>query len=133
MQVNTNGALSFNQSFHVQFPQPFPYQPLALISAYWEDFETARFGRVYYRRTTDLALLRRAQYHLQDVFPSARNFFPSYLFLATWDNVPQFGTLSAGQPKLVSLNLMYLPFMPKNYFGIYDLPIWFSMVIMTIN
>ena len=104
MQVNTNGALSFNQDFHEQFPQPFPFNSLALISPYWENFETQRFGRVYYRNTADPALLRRAKYHLQDIFPSAQNFFPSYLFIATWDNVPQFGI--AGDPNLVSSSLV---------------------------
>lgn len=98
--MNTNGALSFNQSFNVQFPQPFPFSTFRLISPYWENIETQRFGNIYYRNTTDLALLKRAQYHLQDIFPAARNFFPTYLFLATWDDVPQFGI--AGDPDIVS-------------------------------
>ena len=100
-QVNTNGVLSFNRSFNVPMPQPFPFMPsLRLISPYWEDFETQRTGRVYYRETADPALLKRAQYHLQDIFPSSRNFFPTYLFIATWNDIPQFGI--NGDPNVVS-------------------------------
>ena len=105
-QVNTNGVLSFNQPFQVRNPQIFPFGSLALISPYWEDFETSRFGAVYYRNTTNPTLLRRAQYFLQDIFPSARNFFPSNLFLATWDNVPERGIVSGGQSTPVSLPLL---------------------------
>ena len=107
LQVNTNGVLSFNQLFRQPNPQPLPFKSLPFISPYWEHFGTARFGSIYYRNTTKPALLKRALYQLQDVFPSAKNYFPSYLFIATWVNVPQFGTLSAGQSKLVSFSLMY--------------------------
>ena len=101
LQVNTNGALSFNRPFTEPEPESFPLDSHTLISPYWEHHSTSRFGRVYYRNTTDIALLRRAQYRLQDIFPSARNFFPSYLFIATWDGVPELGTLP-GDPNLVS-------------------------------
>ena len=36
-------------------------------------------------------LLRRTQLYLRDIFPSARDFSPSYLVIATWDNVPTTG------------------------------------------
>ena len=100
-------------------PQPLPFKSLTFISPYWEHFGTARFGRIYYRNTTDPTLLRRVLNHLQDVFPSAKEFSPSYIFLATWANVPQFGILSAGNANLVSLESNNI-FPPKNNFGIYD-------------
>ena len=90
-QVNTNGVLSFDRRFNQFEPWPFPISTLRLISPYWENFETARFGHVYYRNTTEHALLWRAQFYLQDIFPSARNYFPTYLILATWDEIPEFG------------------------------------------
>ena len=90
-QVNLNSALSFRQQFNERVPRPFPLTNHKLISAYWEVFDTARLGTVYYRNTTDPTLLRRAQLFLRDIFPSARDFSPSYLVIATWDNVPRTG------------------------------------------
>ena len=98
--MNTNGVLSFNQPFQERFPAEFPYNSLAKISPYWEDFDTSRSGRIYYRNTTDITLLRRAQFSLRDIFPSARDFFPSYLFIATWDRTQELGL--TGDTSLVS-------------------------------
>lgn len=98
--MNTNGVLSFDQRFNEFTPRPFPISTRRLISPYWENFETARFGHVYYRNTTEHALLWRAQFYLQDIFPSAQNYFPTYLIIATWDEIPQFGI--DGDPDIVS-------------------------------
>ena len=101
LQVNTNGVLTFDQPFHVPNPQPFPYMSLRKISPFWENIDTSRNGRIYYRNTTDVTLLRRARFRLQDIFPSAGGFSPRYLFIATWDGVSELGL--AGDPSLVSL------------------------------
>ena len=101
LQVNTNGVLSFNERFRQPFSMEFPSSDsIAKISPYWENFDTSRNGRIYYRNTADITLLRRAQFSLQDIFPSARDFFPSNLFIATWDGVPELGL--TGDPSLVS-------------------------------
>ena len=99
-QVNTNGVLTFDQQFLVNSPRPFPDNSLGKISPYWENFDTSRSGRIYYRNTTDITLLRRAQFSLRDIFPSARDFFPSYLFIATWDRTQELGL--SGDTSLVS-------------------------------
>ena len=90
--MNLNAALSFNQRFADTSPRPFPISGHTLISPYWENFENVRFGNVSYRNTNDPTLLRRAQFFLRDVFPSARDFSPSYLVIATWNNVPMTGS-----------------------------------------
>ena len=97
LQVNTNGVLTFDQPFFVNRPRPFPDNSLSKISPFWENFDTSRTGRIYYRNTTDITLLRRAQFSLRDIFPSARDFFPSYLFIATWDRTQELG-LNANSP-----------------------------------
>ena len=104
LQVNTNGVLTFDQPFHVPNPQPFPYNFLRKISPFWENIDTSRNGHIYYRNTTDITLLRRARFRLQDIFPSAGGFSPSYLFIATWDGVSELGL--AGDPSLVSLTVL---------------------------
>ena len=92
LQVNLNTVLSFNQRSNAPFPRAFPISGDTLISPYWENFETVRgFGNASYRNTTDPTLLRRTQLYLRDIFPSARDFSPSYLVIATWDNVPTTG------------------------------------------
>ena len=101
-QVNLNGVLSFNQACNVITPQPFPYKGYAMISLFWENFETARFGHVYYRTTTDSLLLTRTQRYVEDTFPSIGGFNPSYLLIATWDRVPQNTVYSGGHTDLVS-------------------------------
>ena len=101
LQVNTNGVLSFDQPFQVPIPQPFPFNSIKKISPFWANIDTSRNGRIYYRNTTDVTLLRRAQFRLQDIFPSAGGFSPRYLFIATWDGVSELGL--AGDPSLVSL------------------------------
>ena len=105
LQVNTNGVLTFDQPFYVPLPRPFPDNSLRKISPFWENIDTSRDGRIYYRNTTDITLLRRAQYHLQDIFPSARGFFPSYLFIATWDETQELGL--TGDTSLVSFIAQY--------------------------
>ena len=101
LQVNTNGVLSFNERFRQPFPMQFPSpNSITKISPYWENFDTSRSGRIYYRNTTDITLLRRAQFSLRDIFPSARDFFPSYLFIATWDDAQELGL--TGDTSLVS-------------------------------
>ena len=86
-QVNTNGVLSFKQPFLEATPKPFPNSSIPLIALYWENSETTARGLIHYRNTTNPTLLRRTQSQLQDVFPSARSFLPSYVFVVTWDNL----------------------------------------------
>ena len=97
LQVNTNGVLTFDQPFFVNSPRPFPDNSLRKISPFWENFDSSRTGRIYYQNTTDITLLRRAQFSLRDIFPSARDFFPSYPFIATWDRTQELG-LNANSP-----------------------------------
>ena len=96
-----NGVLSFKEKFNEPHPKPFPYKSLALISPYWGNYDTSRNGDIYYRSTKDSTLLKKAQYHLQSILTSARDFSPSYLVIVTWDKVPELGL--AGNPKLVRI------------------------------
>ena len=48
-------------------------------------------GNIFYRQTNDATLLQRASDQLQELFPSSGNFTPTTLFIATWENVAEFG------------------------------------------
>ena len=48
-----------------------------------------RFGKIFYRQTSNVTLLQRARDQLQELFPSSGNFTPTTLFIATWDRVEE--------------------------------------------
>ena len=97
LQVNTNGILSFRSRFTSPLRRSFPFFSVPLIAPYWDNVDTRRFGNIFYRQTTDTNLLARARNQLQELFPSAGNFTPTYLFIATWDRVVQrFGGSQVG-------------------------------------
>ena len=91
-QVNTNGIISFGLQFTEFTPQRFPLNNLVpLIAPFWDDVDITRFGNIFYRQTSNAALLQRARDQLQELFPSSGNFTPTTLFIATWDRVAEYG------------------------------------------
>ena len=58
-----------------------------ILVPYWADADTrpAGGGTVYYRETTNTALLDRASTEIQNAF--GLNFSATYLFIATWDAI----------------------------------------------
>ena len=90
VQVNTNGILSFRQPFSSSFIRQFPLFTVPLIAPYWENFDLRRGGNIFYRQTSNTTLLQRVRNQLQKSFPSAGDFSPTRLFIATWERVPGF-------------------------------------------
>ena len=87
-QVNTNGIISFQLGFRFAIPQRFPLNNfIPLIAPFWNFVDIRRFGNIFYRETSNAALLQRARDQLQELFPSSGNFTPTTLFIATWDGV----------------------------------------------
>lgn len=90
MQVNNNGVLSFESSVRQFTSDPFPLvdnPDLMLIAPYWADVDTRGTGTVWYRQTSDEALLLRARREIRSAFVSQMTFQPTMLFIATWDHV----------------------------------------------
>ena len=99
MQVNNNGVISFQRAVSQFTPDSFPLPgDLQLIAPYWADVDTRGTGTVWYRETTEQALLDRAASDIQAAFISQGSFAPTYLFIATWDHVGYFDS----QTNLVS-------------------------------
>ena len=92
-QINTNGVLSFQSPFIQSgyMPQGFALSDVnnTLIVPFWDNLGLRRFGNVFYRTTSNAALLQRAHDQLQELFPSSANFTPTTLFIATWDRVAE--------------------------------------------
>ena len=94
MQVNNNGAFAFSilKTYDLRV---FPHHT-SLIAPYWADVDTrprdngtAR-NAVWYKTTSDPALLNRARDQVQLAFIDQVGFSPTLLIIATWDEVGYF-------------------------------------------
>ena len=88
-QINNNGVISFERPFNTIKPLKFPAN-VSLIAALWTDPTARRTGRVFYRHSTDKALLDRASKEIQNAY--LMPFSPTSMFIVSWnvaDNVNQ--------------------------------------------
>ena len=94
LQVNNNGAISFDAPESAFTPSPFPLSgDLQMIAVYWADVDTRNetiTNAVWYRMSTDLTLLRRARQQIREAFVHQSRFIPTFLFIATWEEVGYF-------------------------------------------
>ena len=98
MQVNTNGVLSFQQSFGAFSPQSFPLdhtELTAVVALYWADHDIRIGGLIFYRVTEDEVLLDSVGSEISSAFNTS--FSPTWLFIATWEEVVDY----AGHPNIV--------------------------------
>ena len=92
LQVNTNGVISFDNSFTSCCPRSFPRLSPPLIAPYWHDFNPSISGRILYRLTGSANQLQMFDdlYLSLDRGKDLPDLVPTVLFVATWDQVPQF-------------------------------------------
>ncbi len=86
-QVNTNGLLSFGRPEPEYSPDHFPLLGPELVAPFWADVDTTGSGKVSYRDTSNQTLLERTRLDIQRYFEDSRRFEPSFLFIATWEQV----------------------------------------------
>jgi hypothetical protein len=93
--VNSNGVISFGVvGFRDYRAIPFPFQSPPLIAPFWDDFDPSVRGAIYYRQTNDsdqLQLFYNYTLLLNDEELNDSEYYPTHLFIATWDEVPPFG------------------------------------------
>jgi len=87
IQVNTNGLLSFAMLQSPYLPTPFSLTNQPLVAPFWGDVDTRSSGEVFYRLTTNQTLLADVGMEIRRSFVSSRGFFPTSLFIATWNDV----------------------------------------------
>ena len=88
MQVNTNGVISFDNSFTSSYIRSFPLSgTYKIIAPYWADLDTRGTGQIFYRQTTDPSLLARASTQIQAAYHLPQSITITNLFIATWDAV----------------------------------------------
>lgn len=91
-QVHENGLISFGSTLKEQSPASFPLTKIAHAAApYWADVYTVRGGRVWYRKTTDDAIVSRATKDVIRAFPSYAGFMASWVVIVTWYEVTFYG------------------------------------------
>lgn len=72
--------------FSIQFPLNYP-----IIAPLYANVDITGQGQVYYRETTDPALIQRANEKIQHFYPRLRSpFIAKSLFIATWVEVGYF-------------------------------------------
>ncbi|XP_031573725.1 protein mesh-like [Actinia tenebrosa] len=92
LYVNTNGVVSFLIQVSKFTPDPFPLgNNERLLTAFWADVDTTKGGKVWYRETTDQAILEKATNDIRQTFVKQFNFVATWAFIATWDRVAFFG------------------------------------------
>ena len=102
--MNSNGVLSFDQFFTEFSPQQFPINSPHLIAPFWHDFNPRVAGRIFYRQTSNTDQLNTV-HQLFTILDTGelRDFSPTHLFVATWDQVSQFG----GSSEVSTMSCMY--------------------------
>ena len=93
--MNTNGLLSFGRahtigsSFGATFTNLFTPP---IIAPFWDDIDITKNagGTIYYRQSSDPALVEQVQRAIVLDDPEAASFQPSLIFVATWYRVAPF-------------------------------------------
>ena len=92
--MNTNGILSFGISY-TRFSSGGNFDSVSdsppIIAPFWDDIDIRDGGLIYYRQVFDQFIVDLVRQEVASQFPEVGFFFPSLVFVATWDRVAQFG------------------------------------------
>ena len=100
-QVYEDGYIGLGGATSGSSPQSFPFSDSnGVLAVFWADIaRSSTTGSVYYRETTESALLSRAIYEIMLAYGGTVSI--SSLFIATWDQV---GYASNGFDKVLALS-----------------------------
>lgn len=106
LQVNNNGVISFVKELSTYKPEEFPLKDdTAIISPFWADVDVENVGgSVWYRQSSNPAVLRRVTSEINQYFPRGAKFQATWIFIATWDNVGFYGADVVGKDKVSIYN-----------------------------
>ncbi|KAL8173655.1 UNVERIFIED_CONTAM: hypothetical protein K2H54_014166 [Gekko kuhli] len=90
--VNNNGVISFNALVSQFTPESFPLNDgRAFIAPFWADVHNGIRGEVYYRESSDPALLKKVSRDIRKYFKNLVSFTAVSVFVATWEEVTFYG------------------------------------------
>ena len=89
--VSINGVLIFSDSINPVGAQAFSTLTYAAIGPYWQDMDTSRVGKIYYKQTTNVTVLNNLAADLASTFGTMSL---QWAFIASWINVYAFGQKS---------------------------------------
>ena len=90
--MNTNGVLSFGEPYTNTSSGGSNFNSVSsppLIAPLWDDVDVTRGGTVYYRQDNTLSIADQVKQDIYNAtfFPDVDFFYPSLVFIATWDRV----------------------------------------------
>ena len=91
--MNANGVLSFGRSFTDASSGGSNFNTVSsppIIAPFWNDVDVRRGGAIYYRQDNSSLNADQVQQDINTQFPDIE-FYPSLVFVATWDRVGRFG------------------------------------------
>ncbi|NWU19564.1 TECTA protein, partial [Dyaphorophyia castanea] len=92
--VNNNGVISFDEPVRQYTPDPFPLADgRPFVAPYWADVDNVLGGDIFYRQTTNPALLAGISQDITQYFPESP-FTATWALVATWDHVAYYGSTS---------------------------------------
>ncbi|KAM8985778.1 sushi, nidogen and EGF-like domain-containing protein 1 [Ara ararauna] len=92
LYVNNNGVISFDTRVNQYTPDPFPLADgRPFVAPYWADVDNVLGGDVFYRQTTDPALLALITSDINQYFPTIP-YTATWALVATWDHVAYYGS-----------------------------------------
>ena len=85
--------LSFGQSFTRYSSFGFNFDSVSsppIIAPFWDDIDIRRAGTIYYRQDFSSSVADQIQQEIYMQFPDVGFFYPSLVFVATWDRVAEY-------------------------------------------
>ena len=95
--MNTNGVLSFGREYTRTSSSGNNFDSVSsppIIAPFWDDINIVVGGVIYYRQEFDPFIVDLVREGVASQFPEVGSFFPSLVFVATWDRVAPFGAPS---------------------------------------
>ena len=92
--MNTNGVLSFGRRYTQLSSGGSNFDSVSdsppIIAPFWDDINIRDGGLIYYRQVLDQFIVDLVRQEVVSQFPEVGFFFPSLVFVATWDRVAQY-------------------------------------------
>ena len=91
--MNTNGVLSFRQSFTRLYSSGSDFDSVSsppIIAPFWDFVDILTGGTIYYRQDFNSSVADQIQQDIHTQFPDVGFFYPSLVFVATWDRVAEY-------------------------------------------